>query len=190
MFNLPCFLRSSGCACKVIEMCRCMYGVTRNAYKENKYKTDSGGVKPLTHFYACLQCYRVNFRPTFIRPNLLRTYYVYIYIYTGSVVFSICGICEFMTAWIPYFLIASGVEEITSVSKVPGGRNGGGGGDDDDGGGSHSTDRRPGRSETWHYFYEAFSFSTAKNSINTRNGGKKKIVFESIVIYSYFYYII
>lgn len=82
-----------------------------------------------------------------------RTYWeriMYIYIYTGSVVFSICRICEFMTVWIPYFLIASGVDEITSVSKVPGGRNGG------VDGGSHRSDRRPGRSEMWHYFYEAF----------------------------------
>lgn len=38
------------------------------------------------------------------------------------VVFSICRICEFMTAGIPYFLIASGVEEMTSVFEVPRGR--------------------------------------------------------------------
>lgn len=33
-----------------------------------------------------------------------------------------------MTGWIPYFLIATGVKEITSVSKVPGGRDSGYGG--------------------------------------------------------------
>lgn len=46
------------------------------------------------------------------------------YTHLAAVVFSICGISEFTTAWIPYFLIARGLEEITSVSEVPRGLRG------------------------------------------------------------------